>query len=326
VLRAGSSARFKQEMTVKPAFRPYQSEDDYWRMREFLRHVFELNGRLERSWHVSRLDYARWHTCLNCARVGLEDVAYLWESDGQIVAFLMPDGGCGEAHLSVDPGLRTLELEEEMLSVAEERLARIREDGSRRLYVWTPDQDSQRRDMLKRHGYTQGDWPEYQWRRQLSVPIREVPLAPGYTIRSLGDGLELLERCYASGLGFHEGDIKTAVENREDPTWYRNIQTAPLYRRDLDLVAIAPDGAVTAFCTVWFDDVTRSACYEPVATVPAHQRRGLGRALLTEGLRRLQRMGALTAFVSGYSPAANALYFSVMGPDHSLSEPWVRVW
>jgi ribosomal protein S18 acetylase RimI-like enzyme len=125
-------------------------------------------------------------------------------------------------------------------------------------------------------------------------------------------------------LGFHEGDIKIAVENRDDPTWYRNIQTAPLYRRDLDLVAIAPDGAIAAFCTIWFDDVTRSAYFEPVATVPAHQRRGLGKALMTEGLHRLQRMGATRAFVGGFSAEANALYRSVMGPEHDLYEPWVK--
>ena len=311
---------------MKPAFRPYHTEDDYWRMREFLRHVFLLNGRLERSWHVARLDYARWHTCLNCARVRLEDVAYLLETGGELTAFLMPDGGRGEAHLCVHPALRTLELEEEMLSVAEEHLAEVRQDGSHRLCIWAPDKDALRREMLSRRGYSREGWPEHQWRCQLDRPIPDVPLAPGYAVRSLGDGLELLERCYASGLGFHNGDIKTAVENREDPTWYRNIQAAPLYRRDLDLVAIAPDGAIAAFCTVWFDDVTRSAYFEPVATVPAHQRRGLGKALLTEGLRRLQRMGALTAFVSGYSPAANALYQSVMGSDHELSEPWVREW
>jgi mycothiol synthase len=307
-------------------YRPYQGEEDFWRMREFLRHVFLLNGRLERSWHVSRLDYARWHTCLNCANVRLEDVAYLWETGGQLIAFVMPDGGRGEAHLLVHPGLRTLELEEEMLTVAQEHLAAVRQDGSHRLYVWAPGQDGLRRSMLSRRGYTLDDWPEHQWRRQLDTPIPDVPLAPGYTIRSLGDGLELLERCYASGLGFHEGDIKTAVENRQDPTWYRNIQTAPLYRRDLDLVAVAPDGAIASFCTIWFDDVTRSAHFEPVATVPAHQRRGLGRALLTEGLRRLQRMGALTAFVGGYSAAANALYQSVMGSDHELYGPWVKNW
>ena len=311
---------------MKPTFRPYQTEDDFWRMREFLRQVFMLNRRLERSWHVARLDYARWHVCLNCAKVRLEDVAFLWEADGQIVAFLMPDGGLGEAHLSVHPALRTLELEEEMLGVAEERLAEARQDGWRKLVAWAPGEDRLRQELLNRFGYRKDHWPEYQWRRDLEAVIPEQPAPSGYTIRPLGDGLELLERCYASGLGFHDGDIQVAVENRDDPAWYHNIQTAPLYRRDLDLVAVAPDGAIAAFCTIWFDDSTRSAYFEPVATVPAHQQRGLATALLTEGLRRLQRMGATRAFVGGYSAPANALYGSVMGPEHELSEPWIKEW
>jgi mycothiol synthase len=311
---------------MKPAFRPYQTEDDFWLMREFLRQVFMLNDRREQSWHVARLDYARWHCCLNCANVTLEEVAYLWEAGGQLVAFLMPDGGRGEAHLCVHPALRTAALEAEMLDAAEERLFEQRENGKHRLCVWAPDSDTLRQDLLARRGYQKGKWPEHQWRRTLDAPIPDVPLAPGYTIRPLGDGLELLERCYASGLGFHEGDIKIAVDNRDDPAWYRNIQTAPLYRRDLDLVAVAPDGAIASFTTIWFDDVTRSAYFEPVATIPAHQRRGLGKAVMNEGLRRLQRMGATLALVCGFSPEANGLYRSVMGPDHELYEPWVREW
>jgi len=311
---------------MKPVFRPYQTEDDYWRMRKFLRHVFILNQRLERSWHVARLDYARWHTCLNCAKVGLDEVAFLWETNGKIVAMLMPDGGPGEAHFCVHPTLRTLELEEEMLKIAEERLAKVEPDGSRKLVVWVPGQDQLRQELVSRHGYTKEIWPEHQWHRDLDAAISDAPVPSGYSVRSLGDGLELLERCYASGLGFHEGDIKIAVENRDDVTWYRNIQTAPLYRRDLDLVAIAPGGAIAGFCTIWFDDVTRSAYFEPVATVPTHQRRGLGKALLTEGLLRLQRMGATRAFVGGYSEAANALYRSVMGSNDELSEPWLKEW
>lgn len=311
---------------MKPTYRPYQCEDDFWRMRQFLRQVFVLNNCLERSWHVARLDYARWHTCLNCANVRLEEVAYLWEAGEQLVAFMMPDGGRGEAHFLVHPELRTLALEEEMLGVAEARLAKILPDGSHRLVVWVPGQDELRQELVRRHGYQRQGWPEHQWRRDLDGPLPEAPVPAGYTIRPLGDGLELLERCYASGLGFHEGDIQIAVENRDDPTWYRNIQTAPLYRRDLDLVAVAPDGAIAAFCTIWFDDVTRSAYFEPVATVPAHQRRGLGKALLTEGLHRLQRMGATRAFVGGYSEAANALYRTVMGPEHELDEPWLKEW
>lgn len=311
---------------MKITHRPYQFEDDFWRMRTFLREIMILNGMRQHSWHVARLDYARWHTCLNCAHVRLEDVATLWESDGQLAAFLMPDGGPGEAFLNVHPGLRTPGLEEEMLNVAEEKLHIVKADGARNLRVWSPEADLQRQQMLARRGYIMGEEAEHQWRRRLDTPIPTVPLAAGYTIRPLGDGLELLERCYASGLGFHNGDIHTAVENRDDPTWYRNIQTAPLYRRDLDLVAVAPDGAIAAFCTIWFDDVTRSACFEPVATVPAHQRRGLGKALLTEGLRRLQRMGAVIAFVGGYEPIPNALYKTVLGPDCDRDVVWKKTW
>ncbi len=311
---------------MKPTFRPYQTEDDFWRMREFLRQIFMLNGRHEWNWSVARLDYARWHTCLNCAKVTLNEIAYLWEAGDQLIAFLMPDGGRGEAHLCVHPGLRTPELEEEMLNIAEGHLCEVRADGSRRLTVWCPDCDPLRQGMLTLRGYHKGEWPEHQWRRDLTKPIVDVPLAPGYTIRALEDGVELLERCYASGLGFHDGDIQIAVDNRNDITWYRNIQTAPLYRRDLDLVAVAPDGAIASFTTIWFDDVTRSAYFEPVATVPAYQRRGLGKAVMTEGLHRLQRMGATLALVGGYSQGANALYRSVMGSEYELNEPWIREW
>jgi hypothetical protein len=46
--------------------------------------------------------------------------------------------------------------------------------------------------------------------------------------------------------------------------------------------------------------------------------------VMTEGLRRLKRMGAVTAFVGGYSLEANALYSSVMGGEFDLSEPWSK--
>ncbi len=311
---------------MNTSFRPYQTEEDFWRMRAFLREVFVLNNRLERSWHVARLEYARWHSLMNCAQVRMEDVAFLWEEDGELIGFVMPDGGKGEAHLCVHPAVQTRELEEQMLSVAEERLANETPDGEYKLRVWSPEQDALRREMLCQRGYSKADWAESVWQRDLVEPIPDVPLAPGYSIRPLGDGLELLERCYASGLGFHRGDINIAVENRNDVTWYRNIQTAPLYRRDLDLIVAAPDGSIAAFCTIWFDDVTRSAYFEPVATVPAHQKRGLGKAVMTEGLRCLQRMGCLTASVGGGSTWANALYRSVMGPEHELYESWVREW
>ena len=303
--------------------RCYRDEDDYWRIRAFLRQVMLLNGVREKSWHVARLDYWRWHVWLNClGQESIAEVTFLWETaDGEIVAVLHPEGP-GEAHLQVHPGLVTPELEDEMLDVAEECLAAER-DGTKSLMVCADSQDPPRLSLLARRGYTRSPWAESQWRRDLDAPIAEAPLPPGYSVRSLGDVDELPARSWASWRGFHPD---SPAEEYEGWEWYLNIQRCPLYRRDLDLVAVAPGGEIASFCTLWYDDVTRSAYVEPVATVPEHLRRGLSRAAITEGLRRVQRLGATRAFVGGYEPGPNALYRSVTSAEHDRSEQWIKAW
>jgi GNAT superfamily N-acetyltransferase len=215
-----------------------------------------------------------------------------------------------------------------MIATAEKHLAETGQDGSRQVQIYIDSQNRSFQDVLSRRGFqivTRPGENEIEHRRSLEGPLPEVPVIPGYTIRALGDGLELLERCYASGLGFHNDDIQTARKNRDHPEWYHGIQSAPLYRRDLDIVAVAADGSIAAFCTAWFDDVTRTGDLEPVATVPAHRRHGLGRAVCLEAMHRLKRMGCKTAFVTGYSERANALYFSLMGPEYDVSECWEKI-
>jgi len=302
--------------------RGYEGEEDYWRLRAFLREVFLLNGRQERSWQVARLDYWRWHVVENCG-IGatMDEVIFFWEdAKGEIVAAVHPEGP-GDVHLQVHPAFRTPALEEEMIALAEERLARPREGGRRWLQIWARQQDALRRDLLARRGYVAGAWPEVHRQRHLDGPIPVAAVAPGYAIRSLGGPEELPARSWASWRGFHEDEPDDQYDGWE---WYRNLQRMPLYRRDLDLVAVAPTGEIAAFCTIWFDDVTRTGYTEPVATVPEHRRRGLGKAILTEALRRLQRMGGTLATVGGFSPAANALYGSVFSREHTLVEHWER--
>jgi len=71
--------------------------------------------------------------------------------------------------------------------------------------------------------------------------------------------------------------------------------------------------------------VTRSGAFEPVGTVPAHQRRGLGKAVMAEGLRRLQRIGATMAYVGSYSTEAHRLYEAMGFTEYELNEPWTKV-
>jgi len=315
---------------MKLTMRLYNSNEDYWRIREFLRQVMLLNNRRDLSWHVTRWDYLFWSVKPEYERISLEETVFIWETEsGQIAAVLHPeDRGC--VFLQIHPDFCTTELEEEMIATAEKHLtsATLDRDGKPRVWVWADSQDKVLQEVLTQRGFqlmVRAGLAEYKHRRSLDEPLPDVPVTPGYTMHALGDGLELLERCYAMGLGFRKDDVNAARAKRDHPEWYRSLQSAPLYRRDLDLIAVAEDGSIAAFCTIWFDDVTRTACFEPIATVPAHRKRGLARAIMTEGMHRLKHMGSKVAFVSGSSEAANALYFSVIGAEHDIYEPWEKI-
>lgn len=309
--------------SMKLKLRKYQNEDDYWRIRAFLREAFELYGRVEYNWSVPRLDYWRWHVVENCQpNATIENAIFLWETeDGRLAAVLNTENP-SNAFLQVHPVFRSAALEEEMIAFAEEKLYVTRE-GQRVLAVWADSEDALRRDILVQRGYTRGKWVESQWRRDLHGPVPAVKIPPGYTIRALGDESELPARSWASWRGFHPDEPH---ENYQGWEWYRSIQRCPLYRRDLDIQAVALTGEIASLCTVWYDDATRSAVVEPVATIPEHYRRGLARACITEGLRRVRRMGCTCAFVAGFEPAANALYSSVLSPEHLEFQQWVRKW
>jgi mycothiol synthase len=306
---------------MDPTLRRYQEEDDYWHIRAFLREVFLLNGRCERSWQVARMDYWRWHGIVNMGHGRLEEDVFIWETgDGHIAAVLNREGP-GDAFLQVHPALRTPELEEEMIAVAGEHLAHASPGARRKLCIWAHADDGLRQDILTRRGYVRREWPEFQRQRPLDLPIAEASPPPGYAVRALGDVEELPLRSWLSWRAFHPNEPDEKYEGWE---WYPNVQRAPLYRRDLDIVTVAPDGSLASFCTLWFDDVSRTGYFEPVGTAPEHQRRGLGKAVMCEALRRVKRMGATLATVAGSSPAANALYGSVMSTEYLLFEPWEK--
>jgi mycothiol synthase len=303
--------------------RMYQSEDDYWRIRAFLRELYFADPRREQYWLTARLDYWRWHVNENIEQLRFDEVIFFWETpEGEIGAVLHPEGR-RDAYLQVHPRCRTADQLQEMVQTAEAHLSvpDREDDRRRRLMFWLGQHDALQQAVLHDFGYQKGDWPEYQRWRSLDLPIPEPEPAEGYTVRALGEIDELPARSWASWRAFHPDEPDADYEGWD---WYLNVQRCPLYRRDLDLVAVAPDGSIAGFTTVWFDDVTRTGLFEPVGIIPEHQKRGLGKALMHEGLRRLKRLGATCAVVGGYSDAANALYSAVMSPEYTLIERWQK--
>lgn len=301
--------------------RNFQSEEDYGRLRDFLRETFILYGYREFNWQVARLDYWRFFINPNIDGYALHDAIHIWETkDRRVVAFIIPDGRAN-VYLQVHPEFRTEELEAEMLEVSETYLAAPDSHGRNQITTWSHPTDQLRIQILRARGYTRGDWPEHQFRCSLETEIAETLPEDGYVIRALGDASEIPARSWLSWRVFHPDEPD---EKYQGWAWYHDVQRCPLYRRDLDLVAVAGDGELAAFCTIWYDDVTRTGYFEPVGTSPDHQRKGLGKAIMCEGLRRIKHMGAVYATVAGYSEAAIALYGSIMSPEDVLFERWYK--
>ena len=308
---------------MKLITRRYNSDRDDERIRQFLRDVFLSNDRHEWSWPLYRWDYWRWFINPNISRYRLEAALFLWETPaGELAALVNPDSP-GEACLQVHPQWRSPELEVEMMMAAETHFAVSRPDGVQRLTLWVPGADGLRQDILRRRGYRRQPGAEYQRRRDMARPIAPAPMPAGYACRPLGEVDEHPARSWLSWRVFHPDEPD---ERYGGYAWYCDVQRAPLYRRDLDLVAVAPGGELAAFCTLWYDEATRTAGFEPVGTHPDHQRKGVGRALMTEGLRRGSALGATLCTVGSYSEAAHVLYASVGFTEYDLSEPWFKEW
>ncbi|MDT8913330.1 GNAT family N-acetyltransferase [Amycolatopsis sp. PS_44_ISF1] len=109
---------------------------------------------------------------------------------------------------------------------------------------------------------------------------------------------------------------------------YLGVREAPGYRGDLHLLIEAPDGTMAGSAIMWLDEVNRTAEFEPVGTHVAHRRRGLGRALLLQGMHSARAAGAthMTVASAGAAgdPGARELYYSVGFRELSRDAPMIK--
>jgi mycothiol synthase len=312
---------------MKLAMRFFRDEDDYWAIRQFLRDVYRRNGHTEHSWLPQRLDYWRFFGMPVLGDGALETDVFLWETASGDLAAVLNSESRGWAYLQVDTRFRSPALEEEMVAVAEERLRTIGTTTGRPVVVISAqDADTMRTELLARRGYQRrADWQEIPRTRDLSLPPPDAPVPAGYKIRAMQPTDEdARRRNEASWRAFHPDKPANADFVGSS---YRHIDREPLYRRDLDLVAEAPSGEIASFATIWYDDALRVCTFEPVGTAPEHQRKGLAKAVIAEGMRRAKAMGARVASVGGggaSNPEADRLYAGVFQKDGVSTVPWLK--
>ncbi|MBI5961105.1 MAG: GNAT family N-acetyltransferase, partial [Chloroflexi bacterium] len=291
---------------LKIIARPFQGEQDYWRVRDLLIETFPITP-VDFNWEIRRWEGRRFHDEAPFTADWNKPIR-LWETeDGKLVGAAHHEGE-GNAYVQIHPDYRHL-IEAEMLRWAEQNLTTPSEDGAKRqvdFFVYEYDVPRQR--LLTEQGFEKTpDSGVMRLMRMGSKPLPEPVIANGYIMRTL--------RLGDHGDCQRIADLVNAAFNRTFHTgadYYNFMMHAPSYRADLHLVAEAPDGSFAAHVGITLETTNNYAVFEPVCTHPDHRRNGLAQSLMFEGLHRLKALNADKVMVgTGDAVAANALYETI---------------
>ncbi len=239
----------------------------------------------------------------------------LWiDEDGTLVAAAMSEGN-PQIHPHVLPGspvsLDTVVAWAETAGAAA---------GDEHIILLVVDGDEETRRVAAARGYRETDGWEMT-RSMRAIPIAPPLAPPGYTLRPTRDD-PADDPTDAQAIG----DLLNVAFGRTIHHAAEHVgiaRDATCFLRETDLVAEAEDGSIAAYAAVCWDWPNRLAIFEPVCTHPRHQRHGLARALMLEGMRRAHALGAETIVVgTGDMDPANALYASLPFTDEARGRSW----
>ncbi len=143
--------------------------------------------------------------------------------------------------------------------------------------------------LIERAGFTRHTLSTLRLTRALTIPLPDAHLPDGFVIRPVVGEQEV-----AAYVSLHNAAFGRQQATPEEIATQLAFMRDPGYSPDLDLVVVAPDGTLAAFCVGQIDvegNVRRSlqeAWTDPLGTHPTFQRRGLARALLVALLHRLR--------------------------------------
>ena len=224
----------------------------------------------------------------------IQAATQLWNDlDGRLAGFAILDRYPSSASLifEIASGLKDNELENQVLAWAEAAIqsAIPAPVGTFLLESNTSSDDLERIILLERLGFEQLDAGAFHLERSLADPIAKPQLPEGFMIRPIGGEQEAED-----WVRLHRAALGTQTMTTE---YKLAMMRPPTYDPQMDLVTVAPDGRLAAYCVCFinFEENTlsgqRNGYTDPVATHPDFQRRGLAKALLLTGLSLLKERG-----------------------------------
>jgi len=294
--------------------RPYENESDLYAISEFLNETYNLSED-QINWGAARWQYAAYFVHpMNLMRSNsywLESIR-IWEENNRIVGVVSYENK-GNVYIQRHP--KFVDITEEMIIWAEENLSILNENSTRKISIWINDQDEIKKQILSNRNYKKSVDFEYLRLHQLNE-IYDYEISENFIISSLDKYKNIESKCDAIVKAFGSSGLPIEL--------YQSLQSAPLYKDDLDIVAVHKNGEVAACGTMWFNQSTKTCYVEPMATSPEYQGCGLGKAILLEGLKRMKEKGAKIAYVGSYGEKAGAFYSSCGFEIYERNYPWTK--
>ncbi|OPZ84653.1 MAG: Acetyltransferase (GNAT) family protein [Firmicutes bacterium ADurb.Bin419] len=215
----------------------------------------------------------------------------IWEKDSKIIGIVrLESPWVGGVIIDVNPDY--FELFNDMIHYAEETFSGMDDNGDKYLNVYLRDSDKLQ-VSLEGKGYRKGiEGRMLAFPLNETIPVIEIPT--GFRLKSLE---EIYDFNKLNSLLWRAFDYEGEPPSYEDDV-YLPIKHAWLdYKRDICVVVEAPDLSYASFCGVWFDEYTKSAYIEPLATAQRYRGMGLAKACIYESMKKCKAIGAKIIYV-----------------------------
>lgn len=291
--------------------RPYDHHVDFARVFHLLS-TWRVPGEHIAVWHPHRWSYMHHHPNIDALDLAAFGVA---EEHGEIIGIVHQEHSPAFAFLQIAPGRD--DAVAPLIDWAEDHLGgwsqTLEHDA---LGLWIGRCRTTAVDEMRSRGYELTDFTEPEAVFDLTSPVPSASLPEGYRLTTLADDndLDKINRVLWRGFGHGDDPSDLEVPGRA------RVQTAPGFRLDRTVVAVAPDGDFASYAGVWLDEPNRVAMVEPVATDPDHRRMGLGRAVVLEVLRLVRSDGATHGWVGSDQEFYLSLGFRVT----CTADLWLR--
>jgi len=293
-------------MSVK--FRNYTDvagiTEDYSKVREF----FVKLGYKEFTF--TRWDWMTTHPYLDKSAVGKIG---LWEEDGELVGVATIDCRLGSSFcLTLDDYQY---LKKDMLLYAKEHLG-----TSDKFDVVISDEDEEFQSIAADLGFVGTENKENDAIFWVDETSMNYELAEGFSITSMNETYDLFQYGQVLWKGFNheldgDGTFELTSERKES---YEAEMRRPNVDLNLKVAVVAPNGNFVSYCGMWYDPEAGYAVIEPVATDPEYRKRGMGKAAVLEGIKRVAALGAKKVLVG----SSQQFYYSIGMRPYKTATKW----